>query len=327
MSGSCSLGWTISSQEDVDSISNELIECTQFPFLLLENATGKITFPETSFPETFGPVNITVTESDALESLNITSFCGVQYLDMFDLSIIEGLYLPNTPNNECQEANLAIRIQEHLKDPKDVFPHNLHIHNAPPFTELVIEYNTPRSMVFRDITEAKKLTISNAITYFPALKTASSVSLLSDTDKYDSEIFKNLSQVASIDIAGVGYEFLLDYDFEVWDDMTITSFSHDPQYGFMLDENGKELDSLRIPSIGKDLIVRDGSNVPLSFTNLTTIGANLVFADSRNCSLSFRDLTEVPAIWMSNNTNTTLPGNMDKLEFANDIYLNGYIDT
>lgn len=173
---------------------------------------------------------------------------------------------------------------------------------------------------------SSSLTISNSSTSFPELTTASRISARGDPNNlwgaYTVPSFWKLSWVSSIETAGVAYDWLTGRDFEVSEDMILRSFSENPFFAWGSDQN-----AIMVPSIGRNLTILEALDVPLSFANLTAIGGNLVFANSRNCHLSFSALTNVSTIWMQNNTNTSLPGNMNSLEFSNNIHLNGHIDT
>ena len=67
-------------------------------------------------------------------------------------------------------------------------------------------------------------------------------------------------------------------------------------------------------------------NPGLTFSGLTTV-KNLTVVNNNNVILDFQLLANVSKIYMANNALTTIPGNMQKLESADDIYLNGQIDT
>lgn len=329
MSGNCSIGWTITSQDDVDLVSNELISCTNgtipsstesFPWvrgppILLRSATGNITFPGHIWAD-----NITVTESDTLESLNITGFYGVREIDIARPPTMQELHLPS---EEIGHPTIQIQIHSDLQNQQATEIRTWNVYG-----DRILDLNIDNAgdMIFLDVTQMSTLAISNATGMeFPALYHADTLSITGDPNDQSIYLgFQNLSSVISIDTTFIGYETLLRCNSQVLQNMTMRRFSVNQR---AIDTTGGGTDSIMIPSIGGNLTILDALDVQFSFANLTAISGDFVFADSNNGSLSFKNLAEVSAIWMQNNTNVTLPGNMDSLGFANDIYLNGHIDT
>ena len=82
-----------------------------------------------------------------------------------------------------------------------------------------------------------------------------------------------------------------------------------------------------IKSVSGNMTVRDMSENPgLTFSGLTTVN-NLTVVNNNNVTLDFQLLANVSKIYMASNALTTIPGNMQNLELADEIYLNGDIET
>lgn len=82
-----------------------------------------------------------------------------------------------------------------------------------------------------------------------------------------------------------------------------------------------------IKSVSGNMTVRDMSENPgLTFSGLTTVN-NLTVVNNNNVTLDFQLLANVSKIYMASNALTTIPGNMQNLELADEIYLNGEIET
>lgn len=82
-----------------------------------------------------------------------------------------------------------------------------------------------------------------------------------------------------------------------------------------------------IISIGHELTIREHSDTDLSFDQLTTIGGNVNISGNKNCEFHFDKLTRLLNLSMVDNPNSTLPGGFLDLEDADNIHLNGNIDT
>ncbi|KAK7753107.1 hypothetical protein SLS62_004838 [Diatrype stigma] len=217
------------------------------------------------------------------------------------------------------------------QDSDDVQATELNVYGSPRIPGLSIGYFS-RPIYFLNVSSVSELQVYNSDVYFPALNGAGLITIEVDEDRGNedptstfSSAFSNLSEVYSINATGFDFNRFSGFDLEIYENLTMNDVSMGNKGIF--GDGGRPADGLIIPSIRGTLTILEASDVPVSFTNLTTIGDDLVFANSSGCSLSFRALTEVSAIRMQNNTDTTLPGNMDRLELANSIHLNGYIDT
>lgn len=75
-----------------------------------------------------------------------------------------------------------------------------------------------------------------------------------------------------------------------------------------------------------NIFMEKDENVALLFSVLT-IGGNLEITGNANCSLLFNGLKKATTILMEGNKNTTLPGEVDSLEMADNVHLKGMMDT
>lgn len=82
-----------------------------------------------------------------------------------------------------------------------------------------------------------------------------------------------------------------------------------------------------LSSIGKNLNITENMFNTLNFSSLEDVSGQLRIEDNTNCTLFFNETTSVGSIYAANNPNTVLPGWFPKLKQANDIFLNGYINS
>jgi hypothetical protein len=82
-----------------------------------------------------------------------------------------------------------------------------------------------------------------------------------------------------------------------------------------------------LTSVGGALSITENTFITIDFPDLNKVSGRLAIEGNINCTLNFNSTTRIGSLYATNNTDTALPGWFPELEEADDIYLNGYIDT
>lgn len=149
--------------------------------------------------------------------------------------------------------------------------------------------------------------------------------------------FKGLKRVNTAIFTNVSFGGFVVDEYEVLEDMVVgpSIFDEPPAIFDSPDPTGPDksdriLSSMKfngVTSIGRNLNITENAFITIEFSNLTKISGGLTIEGNINCTLNFNATTRIGSLYAINNTNTALPGWFPELEEADDIYLNGYIDT
>ena len=82
-----------------------------------------------------------------------------------------------------------------------------------------------------------------------------------------------------------------------------------------------------IASIEESLLIHEHSGLSFLFDMLAGVGQHIDIHDNENCTFQFDHLVKLTNLSMSGNPASILPGGFLRLEEADNVYLNGIIDT
>jgi hypothetical protein len=310
MSGNCEDGWDISVQEDLDAIFKDAKECDLLK-INLQDANGTILFPSITNVE-----SITGTLSKDFDTLNLTQTMRIEKIELEpsksppdEIVFSEALVL--TGPNEYEPTWVS---KVTLRERSDAPPLEMGISQASSLETLELD-NIAGPADFHGTKYLDTFIVKN------------------------SEFGDHLERIEHLHVSDMTNRSLGLYNVD-WirnayfnniktDTANFISTQIDSDL-FIQNNKGlkQDLDQFfsSFTTIGRDLLIRDNANLDGSFDKLT-YAKNITVENTVDSALAWPALEKAVTIKMHGSPGTKLPGNMDNLEFADDIYLNGEIMT
>lgn len=310
MSGNCEDGWDIQVQEDLDLIVEDADACHETKFNL-KDTNGTILFPTIQDVK-----SIKGTLSKDLDVLDLGEIKRVDNIELMpsrgppdEIIFNKRLVLPAVNMYETTYAGWLT-----LKDREDAPPLKLGIEQGASLESLVLEdleslndlvgtssldrFKVKNSEFLADLERIEHLEVSDMTNRIVSLLTVDWI-----RNAYFTNIKSDTAQLISTQI---------DSDLFICNNEDLNQSTYQFYSGFT--------------SIGRDLLIRDNSGLDGSFDKLT-YAKNITVENTVDSALAWPALEDAVTIQMHHSPGTKLPGNMDNLEFVDDIYLNGEIMT
>ncbi|KAK2762719.1 hypothetical protein FQN54_000893 [Arachnomyces sp. PD_36] len=315
MSGNCKDGWVIQDQKDLDSVFKVAADCGS-PKFHLKDATGDIVFPYAYYVSL---IDGTLGEDfDTLNMSEIWLMDRVELMSSMGTSTSTGVSSKKTlvpPAVSMDYTTFLTWIKINGRD--NALPLNIDVVGAVSVENLELEDTGTTATNFTG-TWLEMFRIHNSdytgdVNHVERFLNVSDMAPgrhanLSKAEWVRNAFFTNITS----DTVAFGTA-MIDSDLYIRDNTGLKESPSNPFWsGFT--------------SIGRDLRVHDNSQLEGSFDQLT-YAKNISIKNTVDSAFAWPALTDAVSIHMSNNPGTKIPGNMDSLEFVDDIYLNGEIMT
>ncbi|KAI8945706.1 hypothetical protein F4801DRAFT_567366 [Xylaria longipes] len=287
---SCSQGFNISSQQDIDASTTGLAQCIGFDVFI--NVVSPTT--DLVFSPGLSVNNISVTNGEDSLSLNLNATDIVEDLyieDFFAGSLV--LPIQVDPRNGTVRSVTVTNSRRNQRTDDNVQVYG----NG---TSEWKQVNGSRTTTLQDITYLSVLQLQDAALISPTLKSIMDLEI-------DGGVLR-VSQLAFISNATFTnsiFPVLSSQSLQVGGDLTVQHRVHLDD-----DDPAREIaDSLwDVQSVDGNFAIQDWSNGTLELSTLTTVGKQLSGRDSVNTIFVFSDLNSVGNLVMENNGESLLPG-------------------
>jgi hypothetical protein len=310
MSGNCEDGWDIQVQQDLDAIFKDAKECDLLK-INLNDANGTILFPSITNVE-----SIKGTLSKDFDTLNLTQTMRIEKIELEPSKsppdeIVYSKALVLTGPNEY-EPTWVSRVT--LRDRDD----------APPLSMAIQQAGSLDALELDNIESPHDFSGTKSLDTFVVKNSEFGGDLKRIENLHVSDMTNRSLSLFSIDWIRNAYFTNIKTD-----TANLISAQIDSDL-FIRNNEGLKQASYQFFSsfttIGRDLLIRDNTDLDGSFDKLTYV-KNITVENTVDSSLAWPALEKAVTIKMHGSPGTKLPGNMDNLEFVDDIYLNGEIMT
>ncbi|KAJ8127281.1 hypothetical protein O1611_g6354 [Lasiodiplodia mahajangana] len=306
---SCSQGFTISSQQDIDASATGLAQCANL------DAFINVVSPTTDlvFPPGLSVNNISVANTERSLNLNLNATDVVE--DLFIAEFYDGSLVLPTHVHTFNESVRSITVTNSRRSQRS--DDNVQVSGNG--TGEWRQVNGSTTTTFQDLTYLNVLQLQDTAVVSQTLKSITTL-------ESDNAVLylSQLTFLYNATFTNFIFPTVSSESLRVAGDLTV-------QHRVHLDDDDPArdvADSLwDVQSVDGNFAIQDWSNGTLDVSTLTTVGKELSIRDSTNTTFVFTDLNSVGNLVMENNGESLLPGDFRNLEFADSIQLKGRLDT